>query len=59
MNIPEHVKQTADAVTIPTAFLAWLKLIPFSEIAAALAAIYTLLRIWEFFSNRRKGKSNG
>lgn len=54
MNIPENVKQTADAVTIPTAFLAWLKLIPFSEIAAGLAAFYTILRIYEWFTKRRR-----
>ena len=58
MSVPEHVKQAADAVTIPTAFLAWLKLIPFSEIAAALAAIYTALRIWEFVTKRRKRKGD-
>lgn len=57
MSTP-HLKALGDSVAIPTAFLAWLKAIPFSEVAAALAGLYTLLRIGElvygWFKKRRR-----
>lgn len=44
---PEHMKAAADSVVMPTAVLAWLKAITVPDIAALLAAPYTLLRIIE------------
>ncbi len=58
MLIPasEAFKQKTDIVTVPAAVLGWFSTIPWSEIAAFLAAIYTALRIIELLWDRYKKK---
>lgn len=44
---PDAVKDKVDVVAMPTALLGYFKAVPWPEIAAALACLYTLLRIIE------------
>jgi hypothetical protein len=55
----EQLKAVGDTVAVPTAVLAWLKAIPFPELAALAAFVYTALRIAELLHtwfNKRKRK---
>jgi uncharacterized membrane protein len=48
--LPPHagpLKATTDATVVGSAFLGWMKVIPWPEFAAAAALIYTVLRIAE------------
>ena len=46
--LPQGVARTGDAIAVITAALSFFKTIPWPEIAAFLAAVYTLLRILDF-----------
>ena len=58
MLIPlsDGAKTKVDAVTVIGALFGWLKLVPWPEIAAFLACVYTALRItemlWGWWKNR-------
>ena len=54
--LSDAVKAKADVVAIPTGFVAYFKVIPWPEIAGALAALYTLLRIIELVAGWLKKK---
>ncbi len=45
MSLPEQHLAKADAGAIATAFLAFFNLIPWPQIAAFLACVYTLVRL--------------
>ena len=45
MSLPEQHLNRADAGAVATAFLAFFKLIPWPEIAAFLACVYTFMRL--------------
>ena len=58
--ITNEIKQKIDYCAVGTAALAWFKLIPWHEIAAFLAAVYTGVRLVEFCVAWWKGrKSHG
>ena len=56
--LSDPAKAKADVISIGTVVGAWFKAIPWPEIAACLAAIYTLLRIIElavgWFKKKRR-----
>lgn len=55
--LSSDTKIVADAVAVPSAFLGYLKAIPWPEVAAFLACIWTALRIAEMLYgwwNKRK-----
>jgi hypothetical protein len=45
--IPDNVKAKVDVVAVPTTLLGYFQSIPWPELAAAAACLYTLLRIAE------------
>ena len=45
MNLPEQQMQKVDVLAVSTAALSFFKIIPWPEIAAFLAAVYTFCRI--------------
>ena len=51
------VKAKVDVVVVPTGLLAYFKMIPWPEIAAFLAVVYTGLRIGELLWDRFKGRA--
>lgn len=58
--IPDAAKTKVDVCAIGTAALAYFKLIPWAELAACAAFVYTALRIVEFCIAWIKGrKSHG
>jgi hypothetical protein len=56
MHFSSSVKATGDVCAVSTATLAFFKAIPWPEIAACLAAIYTAIRIaelcWSWYRGR-------
>lgn len=52
IQVSEAVKAKGDVAAVGTSALAYFKAIPWPELAAALAAVYTLLRIVEWFWDR-------
>jgi hypothetical protein len=54
--IPDPIKLKCDVAAISTAGLAFFKVIPWPELAACAAFVYTLLRIAEFVVRWAKGK---
>ena len=58
MLIPgsNEIKARVDVAAVGTAGLAWFKAIPWPEIAACLAALYTLVRLIEFLIAWWKGR---
>lgn len=58
MQLPlsEAAKARGDVASVGTAVLAYLKIIPWPELAAMLACIYTTLRIAELVSGWLKKK---
>lgn len=54
--ISETVKTKADVATASGALLGYFQAIPWPEVAAALAALYTALRIVELLWDRFKKK---
>lgn len=59
LHLSEAAKAKGDVVAISSAALAYFKAIPWPEIAACLAALYTLLRIVELLAGwvkKRKRK---
>lgn len=57
--LPEQVKIVGDQAAIVTAALSFFKMIPWPEIAAFLAAVYTLMRIVEFFVLKNNKSKSG
>lgn len=60
MNNSQHLTKVGDVTAVVTAFLSFFKAIPWPEIAAFLAAVYTAMRIadyvWQRFVLKNKGK---
>jgi hypothetical protein len=52
MQIPEQHLNKADGAAVGTAVLAFFKVIPWPEIAAFLAAVYTFLRLVDYAVSR-------
>ena len=55
MNISEQHMQKADVAAVSTAALSFFKAIPWPEIAAFLAAVYTLCRLLGWLITTVKG----
>lgn len=47
-NTPEQLTKVGDVTAVVTAFLSFFKAIPWPEIAAFFAAVYTAIRIVDF-----------
>lgn len=56
--LSDAVKAKADVVAVPSALLGYLKAIPWPELAAFLACIWTALRIaelvWGWFAKKKR-----
>ena len=54
--LSEAAKHKADAVAVGSGLLAWLKWVPWPELAGALSVLYMLLRIGEKVYGWFRGK---
>jgi uncharacterized membrane protein (DUF2068 family) len=54
--LPDDIKSKVDVVTVSGSLIGYFKAIPWPELAAALACLYTALRIVEMIGAWRKRK---